>query len=110
MRYQNRQTMTIAISKNQKTTNSHKTVVVELATLKFRKDINRERVEAAKKCWLNYQFDGRYYNEFTGVRKDYPFEGFYFAEVTTSGEIINGNHRLTALIELGYTHAEIEIV
>jgi arginyl-tRNA synthetase len=100
---------TIAITKNAKTTNTHKTAVVELSTLKFRSDINTSRVEAAKTFWLNYQHDNRYFNAFTGVRKDYEVSGFYFAEVTESGDIINGNHRLTALMQLGYTHAEVEI-
>ena len=100
---------TLAITKNAKTTNTHKTAIVELSTLKFRSDINSSRVEAAKTWWINYQYDNRYLNAFTGVRKDYEVSGFYFAEVTENGEIINGNHRLTALRQLGYTHAEVEI-
>jgi hypothetical protein len=41
--------------------------------------------------------------------QDYEVSGFYFAEVTETGVIVNGNHRLTALMQLGYTHAEVEI-
>lgn len=102
--------MTIAISKHVKSYNNrYRTAVVELAKLKFRSDINSSRVEQAKTFWLNYQYNNCYVNALTGARKDYEVSGFYFAEVTENGEIINGNHRLTALMQLGYTHAEVEI-
>lgn len=108
---QNQRIVTIAISKHVKSyKDRYQTAVVELAKLKFRSDINSSRVEAAKTWWINYQYDNRYLNAFTGVRKDYEVSGFYFAEVTENGEIINGNHRLTALMQLGYTHAEVEML
>ena len=102
---------TVAISRHSKSyKDRYVTDIVELSKLKYRSDINESRVEAAKTFWLNYQHDNRYISPFTGDRRAYEVSGFYLAEVTKSGDIINGNHRLIALMQLGYTHAEVEIL
>lgn len=41
----------IAISRNLKTTNTHKIGLVELSALTFRNDLNPERVKSSKECW-----------------------------------------------------------
>jgi len=73
----------------------------------------RSRIESAKNYWLNYSKDNRYLCNRTGERSEFLYQTIEMPEVYYKEDgklaISDGNHRIVAFCELGYTEVICEL-